>query len=121
MNLFWKKKKPSEPKISYETSKILEKFMKEKDSRENRIDTLQTTTNINVFFDTIKKVDNVDKLSLEKGLIDRCFEEIDFTSRDSLHDLYTKLKLYKNEFMKETLEYASKLFKYCEENYINKN
>ena len=121
MNLFWKKKKKEEPKVSYETNKIIEQFMREKDSRENKLDTLENTTDINLFFDTIKNIDNIDRVSLEKGLIDRCFEEIDFTNQDSLHDLYTRLKLYKNEMSEETLKYASKLFKYCEENYINKN
>ena len=121
MNLFWKKNKPVEPKINYETSKLIEKFMREKDSEENKIDTLENTTNINLFFETLKKTENVDRLSLEKELIDRCFEEIDFTKKENLKDLYTKLKLYKNEFMEETLVYASKLFKYCEKNYINKD
>ena len=76
---------------------------------------------INLFFDTINNVDNVDKKQLEKDLIDRCFEEIDFTKEENLKDLYIKLNLYKNEMSNETKKYSSKLFKYCLENYINKS
>ena len=119
MNLFRGKSKQTSQN-DYETEEIIKRFMEEKDSRENKIDTLENTTDINLFFDTIKTLDDVDNVTLEKGLIDRCFEEIDFTKKENLDYLYTKLKLYKNDFKEETLKYIAKLFKYCVDNYINR-
>ena len=82
---------------------------------------LKNTTDINLFFDTLKSVDDVDKELLEKDLIDRCFQNINFENEDELKDLYTKIKLYKKDMSAKTIKYYNKLFKYCIEKYINKN
>ena len=119
MKLFNKSKK-EEHKISYETNKIVEQFMNKENSLENKFDVLNNTTDIGLFFETIKSINNVDKISLEHDLIDRCFKNINFTKEENLKELYIKLKLYKNEMCKETIEYASKLFEYCKKNYIDK-
>lgn len=107
-------------KIKNNQDKVKE-FINKENSREKKLEILESTTDINLFFDTINNVDNVDKKQLEKDLIDRCFEEIDFTKEENLKDLYIKLNLYKNEMSDETKKYSSKLFKYCLENYINKS
>ena len=62
----------------------------------------------------------VDKISLEKDFIDRCFQSIDFENIEELKDLYTKLKLYKKDMSDKTIKYYNKLFKYCIEKYVDK-
>lgn len=99
----------------------IKQFIKEEYSEEKNKTILKNTTDINLFFDTIKNIDNIDKISLEHDFIDRCFKNIDFTKEENLKELYIKLKLYKNEMSEETLKYCKKLFKYCVQNYINKN
>ena len=64
-----------------------------------------------------KDVEEFDEFLYENRLEDK----IDFTKREYLDDLYTRLKLYKNDMSEETVKYANILFKYCERNYINKN
>ena len=101
-----------------EVNKV-EKFIKEENSIEKKLKILQSTIDINLFFNTLKSVNNIDKKSLEKDLIDRCFQEIDFENIEELKHLYTKLKLYKDEMNKETIKYYNKLFKYCIEKYVD--
>lgn len=129
---YLKKKKIKNTKVKYNKVKVIkkkvkqekienvEKFIKEENSYENKIKILKNTIDINLFFDTLKSVNNVDKEILEKNLIDRCFQSIDFENIEDLKDLYTKLKLYKNEMSKKTINYYNKLFKYCIENHIEK-
>ncbi len=107
-------------KVKQEKIENVEKFIKEENSYEKKIEILKNTIDINLFFDTIKNIDNVDKETLEKDLIDRCFQNINFENIEDLKDLYTKLKLYKNEMCKKTINYYNKLFKYCIENHIEK-
>ena len=113
------KKQPNK-KIDNIVSKEIEKFIKEDNSTENKLKILENTIDINIFFTTLKNINNVDKILLEKDFIDRCFESIDFKNINELKDLYTKLKLYKNEMNKETIKYYNKLFKYCIEEYVDK-
>ena len=107
-------------KVKQEKIENVEKFIKEENSYRKKIETLKSTIDINLFFDTIKSIDNVDKETLEKDLIDRCFQNINFENIEDLKDLYTKLKLYKNEMCKKTINYYNKLFKYCIENHVEK-
>ena len=109
-----------EVKKEKQINKEVEDFIKEENSYENKLHILKTTTNINSFFNTLKSIDNIDKDSLEHDLIDRCFQKINFKSIDDLKDLYTKLKLYKNEMSSKTVKYYNKLFKYCIEKYVDK-
>lgn len=101
-------------------NKKIENFIKEENSYEKKLNILKTTININLFFDTLKSINNIDKEALEKDLIDRCFQSINFEDIEELKDLYTKLKLYKNEMNSKTIKYYNKLFKYCIEKYIDK-
>lgn len=98
----------------------VKKFIEEENSYEKKLDILKNTTNINLFFDTLKRVDNVDKDSLEHDLIDRCFQNINFQNIEELKDLYMKFKLYKSEMSNKTIKYYNALFKYCIEEYIEK-
>ncbi|MBQ2946564.1 MAG: D-alanyl-D-alanine carboxypeptidase [Bacilli bacterium] len=107
-------------KIKEEKIENVEKFIKEENSYQKKIEILKNTIDINLFFDILKSVSNVDKQILEKDLIDRCFQNINFENIEDLKDLYTRLKLYKNEMSKKTINYYNKLFKYCIENYIDK-
>lgn len=127
-----KKKKQNNTKVKYNKVKVVkkkvkqekienvEKFIKEENSYEKKIEILKNTIDVNLFFDTIKNINNVDKEKLEKDLIDRCFQCINFENIEDLKDLYTKLKLYKNEMSKKTINYYNKLFKYCIENHVEK-
>ena len=127
-----RKKKQKKEKIKYNKVKVvkkkvkeekienIEKFIKEENSYEKKIQILRNTIDINLFFDTLKSVNDVDKKTLEKDLIDRCFQNINFENIEDLKDLYTKLKLYKNEMCKKTINYYNKLFKYCIENHVEK-
>jgi len=105
--------------INKQIPKEVEKFIEE-DNYQKKINILNTTTNINLFFDLLKSIDNKDKISLEKDLIDRCFQNINFENIEELKELYTKLKLYKKEMDDETIKYYNKLFKYCIEEYVDK-
>ena len=107
-------------KVKQEKIETIENFIKEENSYEKKIEILKNTIDINLFFDTIKSIDNIDKETLEKDLIDRCFQNINFENIEDLKELYTKLKLYKNEMCKKTINYYNKLFKYCIENHIEK-
>lgn len=107
-------------KIKQEKIENVEKFIKEENGYEKKIEILKNTIDINLFFDTIKNINNIDKEKLEKDLIDRCFQSINFENIEDLKALYTKLKLYKNEMSKKTINYYNKLFKYCIENHIEK-
>lgn len=110
-------KKESSEKINNE----VKKFIEEENSDDKKLNILNTTTNINLFFDTLKNIHkNIDKESLEHNLIDRCFENIDFKNIEDLKDLYTKLKLYKKDMCTKTIKYYNMLFKYCIEKYIEK-
>ena len=98
----------------------VQNFIKEENSKEKKLNILKNTIDINLFFDTLKTIDNVDKISLEHDFIDRCFQNIDFKNIEELKDLYTKFKLYKEKMCKETIKYYNTLFKYCIEKYIEK-
>lgn len=100
----------------------VEKFIEEENSVSKKLKILKTTTNVNVFFNTLKDVNYTlkDKVKFEHDFIDRCFQNINFQSIDDLQDLYTKLKLYKKEMNPETVKYYNKLFKYCIDQYIEK-
>ena len=114
-------KKEVNREIKKEIPKEVEKFIEEENSYEKKLDILKETIDINLFFDTLKSIDNVDNISLEKDFIDRCFENIDFKNIEELKSLYTKLKLFKNQMSKETINYYNKLFKYCIEKHVDKN
>lgn len=111
-------KKHREYKKAIEEQKEAEQLLENTNSKENKLEILENTMDINLFFDILKNSNNIDKIKLEKDFIDRCFQEIDFKNMDELKDLYTKFKLYKNEMSKETIKYYNKLFKYCIEKYI---
>lgn len=98
----------------------IQNFIQEQNSVDKKINILKRTIDINLFFDTLKSVDNVDKISMERDFIDRCFQNIDFQNIEDLKDLYTELKLYKNQMNNETIKYYNTLFKYCIEEYIEK-
>ena len=116
----YNKVKVVKKKVKQEKIENVEKFIKEENSYEKKIKILKNTIDINLFFDTLKNISNVDKEKLEKDLIDRCFQNINFENIEDLKDLYTKLKLYKNEMSKKTISYYNKLFKYCIENHVEK-
>lgn len=116
----YNKVKVVKKKVKQEKIENVEKFIKEENSYENKIKILKNTIDINLFFDTLKNISNVDKEKLEKDLIDRCFQNINFENIEDLKDLYTRLKLYKNEMSKKTISYYNKLFKYCIENHVEK-
>lgn len=103
-----------------EVDEEIQNFIQEQNNIDKKIDILKNTIDINLFFDTLKTVDNGDKISLEHDFIDRCFQNIDFKNIEELKDLYTKFKLYKNEMNIETVKYYNTLFKYCIEKYIDK-
>ena len=107
-------------KVENKKIEEVKSFIKEENSLDKKMNILKNTTDINLFFNTLKSVDDVDKELLEKDLIDRCFQNINFENIEDLKDLYTKLKLYKNEMCKKTINYYNKLFKYCIENHIEK-
>ncbi|MBQ9071732.1 MAG: D-alanyl-D-alanine carboxypeptidase [Bacilli bacterium] len=100
----------------------VEKVIKEENSEVKKLNILKKTTNISLFFETLKKSSYTtkDKQQFEHDLIDRCFEKIDFKNLDELKDLYTKLKLYKKDMDEKTIKYFNKLFKYCIDKYIDK-
>ena len=97
-------------------------FIKEENSLEKKLNILKTTTDLDLFFTTLKSVSYTikDKEKFEHDFIDRCFREINFESLDELKDLYTKLKLYKQEMSLSTIKYYNKLFKYCIDEYVDK-
>ena len=107
-------------KVKEEKIENIQEFIKEENSYEKKIEILKYTVDINLFFDTLKSIGDVDKEALEKELIDRCFQNINFESIEDLKDLYIKLKLYKNEMSKKTVNYYNRLFKYCIENHVDK-
>ena len=109
-----KKKRIKEKRKTQENLFINEEIIKEK-----KLHTLNNTTNIDLFFNTIEGFDNVNKISLEHDLIDRCFQDINFKDIEDLKDLYTKFKLYKEKMCKETIKYYNTLFKYCIEKYVD--
>ena len=96
-------------------------FTLQENSSQKKIEILENTLDINLFFDTMKNIDNVDIKSLERNFIDRCFQNINFQNIEDLKDLYTKLKLYNNDMSNETIGYYNTLFKYCIENHVDKN
>ena len=110
-------------KLALKTTTAATKLIKEENSLEKKLKIIKSTTNINLFFDTLKSVNytSSDKEKFEKDFIDRSFQKINFKSLSDLQDLYTKLKLYKREMSKETIKYYNKLFKYCTDNYISKD
>ena len=108
-------------KVENKKIEEVKSFIKEENSLDKKMNILKNTTDINLFFNTLKSVDDVDKELLEKNLIDRCFQNINFENEDELKDLYTKIKLYKKDMSAKTIKYYNKLFKYCIEKYINKN
>ena len=114
------KVKVTKKKIKEEKLENIEKFIREENTYEKKIEILKNTIDINLFFDTLKSISDVDKETLEKDLIDRCFQNINFENIEDLKELYIKLKLYKNEMSKKTINYYNKLFKYCIENHIEK-
>ena len=116
----YNKVKMYKKKVKEEKIENIEKFIEEENSYEKKINILKNTIDINLFFDTLKNVNDIDKETLEKDLIDRCFQNINFENIEDLKDLYTKLKLYKNEMSKKTISYYNKLFKYCIENHVEK-
>ena len=116
-----KVKTVSKEQVKKDVSKEIENFIKEENSDEKKLKILKSTIDINLFFDTLKYMDNIDKEQLEKDSIDRCFENINFKDIEELKDLYTKLKLYKDKMNEKTIKYYNKLFKYCVEEYIGEN
>ena len=84
---------------------------------------LKTTTDLDLFFNTLESVNYTshDKENFEHDFIDRCFKDIDFKNVEELKELYTKLKLYKSKMSQSTIKYYNKLFKYCIEEYIDKD
>jgi len=107
--------------VMKENKENIKNFIKEENSDEKKLKILKSTIDINLFFDTLKYMDNIDKEQLEKNLIDRCFENINFKDIEELKELYTKLKLYKDKMNEKTIKYYNKLFKYCVEEYIGEN
>ena len=121
MKIRYEKLKIANKKIKKQKNiQIVQKFIEEENSYEKKLEILKNTTNINLFFDTLKSINNVDKELLEKNLIDRCFQNIDFENIEELKDLYMKLKLYKNNMSNKTINYYNKLFKYCIDEYVDK-
>lgn len=105
-----------------EVPKEVEKFIEEEKSEAKKIDILNNTINIELFFDNLRSINNsIEKEEFEHDFIDRCFQNINFENIDELKDLYTKFKLYKNEMSEKTIKYYNKLFKYCIEEYVDKN
>ena len=82
---------------------------------------LKTTTNIKLFFETIKKINNSEKEKIEHDFIDRCFKNIDFKNEKDLKKLNEDLKTHKEEMCTTTVKYYNTLFKYCIKKYINNN
>lgn len=101
----------------------VERIIKEENSEVKKLNILKKTTNISLFFETLKKSSHTtkDKQQFEHDLIDRCFEKINFKDLEELKGLYTKLKLYKKDMDEKTIKYFNKLFKYCIDKYIDKN
>ena len=129
-----KKVKPKKKKIvkKVKTNKVVPKkevtnkvetFIKEENSLEKKLNILKTTTDLDLFFNTLKSVNYTshDKENFEHDFIDRCFKDIDFKNVEELKELYTKLKLYKSKMSQSTIKYYNKLFKYCIEEYIDKD
>lgn len=114
-------KKETKNVVKKEIPKEVETFIKEENSKEKKLDILKNTVNVNLFFDTIKEFNDINKEVLEHNFIDRCFQSIDFENIEELKDLYTKLKLYKKDMSDKTIKYYNKLFKYCIEKYVDKN
>lgn len=120
------KKKPvvkhKNNKVKQQIKPKVEKFIKEENSLTKKLKILKNTIDVNLFFDTLKSVNYTkqDKEKFEHDFIDRCFQSINFDNLEELQDLYTKLKLYKNEMNNTTIKYYNKLFKYCIEEYIDK-
>ena len=112
--------KQRENNIVLKEQKEAEQFLQETNSREKKLEILENSIDINLFFDTLKNSNNIDKIKIEKNFVDRCFQDIDFKNIEELKELYTKFKLYKNEMCKETIKYYNTLFKYCIEKYIEK-
>ena len=98
------------------------KFIKKEDTEADKLSILKKTTNISLFFKTLKTSSYTvkDKQQFEHDLIDRCFKKINFKDIEELKDLYNKLKLYKNDMDEKTIKYFNKLFKYCIDKYIDK-
>lgn len=109
-------------KIKPQIKPKVEKFIIEENSLSKKLKILKNTIDVNIFFDTLKSVSYTkqDKEKFEHDFIDRCFQSINFENLEELQDLYTKLKLYKNEMNNTTIKYYNKLFKYCIEEYIDK-
>lgn len=103
----------------------LDEFIKEENSISKKLDILNNTIDINLFFDTLRSLKSSDSLECDKekfehDFIDRCFQNIDFKNLDELRTLYTKLKLYKSCMSLKTIKYYNILFKYCTREYIDK-
>ena len=92
-----------------------------KNSEIEKINILEKTTDINLFFRTFKnfKCNNKEKERLEHDFIDRCFQSIDFKNKFELNKLNSNLFSHKSEMCLETIKYCKKLFKYCTDEYIN--
>ena len=107
-------------KIKKEIQKEEEKNIEEENSFDKKLQVLKTTNDINIFFDILKEINTDDKYELEKKFIDRCFQNIDFENLEQLQDLYKKLKHYKKNMDPKTINYYTKLFKYCVDEYVDK-
>lgn len=107
-------------KVKQEKTEDIKEFIKKESCYEKKMETLNNSIDVNLFFETLKNINTGDKEKLEKNFIDRCFQNIDFENIDQLKDLYTKLKLYKKEMSYKTIQYYNRLFKYCIEEYIDK-
>ncbi len=113
-----KKKKHKNKKLENKVNT----FIKKESSINNKLNILNTTYDVNLFFNTLKSVNITieEKKKLEHAFIDRCFESINFKNSEELEELYTKLKLYRRDMERSTITYYNKLFKYCIDEYIEK-
>lgn len=115
-----KNKQIKKEKSNNQINENIKNFIQEQNSVDKKINILKNTIDINLFFDILKSINNIDKISIERDFIDRCFQNINFQNIEELKDLYTKLKFYKEKMCKETIKYYNTLFKYCIEKYIDK-
>lgn len=128
--LLKKKLKKNNIKTKYIVPKIepikvehkIQKEVKEENKEVKKLNILKTTTNVKLFFETLKSSSHTikDKEKFEHDFIDRCFEKIDFKNLEDLKKLYNKLKLYKKDMSDKTIKYYNKLFKYCIDKYVDK-
>ena len=88
------------------------KIEKEDNYYFKQIEILKNTLDPSLFFSTLKKLKNIDRLAFEHEFIVRCFESINTESEQSLKDLFIKLRLFKEDMSEETRNYAGETFKH---------